>query len=343
MEPQDGHQVYEDSRKRPHISLEYEGGGVRVKQEPHTSGYYCAGPPPHDHFSPCGVKTEPGVGNGSCSSRLQHPPSFMSPSTPWYHHPTQTTTLPSHTQFQLFSSPVKSDMQLVNGATNTAVAHYPGLYTYTPGYPNPDHSSAYPFSPWGLGSPTPMSGATFGSLAGVDMTSSLKEGGVGPCPDEEGASRKRKSPRGPSRLKQELAEDDGWEPPLWRQQMENISKMREKRDAPVDLMGAHKNAEQTTNVSPQVRRYQVLVSLMLSSQTKDQITSQAMTALKTHGLTIENVISTPEEEIAKLIHPVGFWRKKAGYIKRVSQILLDEYGGDIPATMDQLVGSPVLL
>ena len=47
---------------------------------------------------------------------------------------------------------------------------------------------------------------------------------------------------------------------------------------------------------------------MLSSQTKDQITSQAMTALKTHGLTIENVISTPEEEIAKLIHPVGFWR-----------------------------------
>jgi endonuclease-3 len=172
------------------------------------------------------------------------------------------------------------------------------------------------------------------------MTSSLKEGGVGPCPDEEGASRKRKSPRGPSRLKQELAEDDGWEPPLWRQQMENISKMREKRDAPVDLMGAHKNAEQTTNVSPQVRRYQVLVSLMLSSQTKDQITSQAMTALKTHGLTIENVISTPEEEIAKLIHPVGFWRKKAGYIKRVSQILLDEYGGDIPATMDQLCALP---
>lgn len=47
---------------------------------------------------------------------------------------------------------------------------------------------------------------------------------------------------------------------------------------------------------------------MLSSQTKDQITAQAMTALKNHGLTIENIISTPEEEIARLIHPVGFWR-----------------------------------
>ena len=61
-------------------------------------------------------------------------------------------------------------------------------------------------------------------------------------------------------------------------------------------------------VCVQVRRYQVLVSLMLSSQTKDQITAQAMQALKRHGLTIENIISTPEEEIAKLIHPVGFWR-----------------------------------
>ena len=30
-------------------------------------------------------------------------------------------------------------------------------------------------------------------------------------------------------------------------------------------------------------------------------------------------------------------QKKAGYIKRVSQILRDKYGGDIPATMDQLV------
>jgi endonuclease-3 len=76
---------------------------------------------------------------------------------------------------------------------------------------------------------------------------------------------------------------------------------------------------------------------MLSSQTKDQITAQAMTALKSHGLTIENIIETPEEIVAQLIHPVGFWRKKAGYIKRASQILLDKYGGDIPTTMDELV------
>ena len=58
----------------------------------------------------------------------------------------------------------------------------------------------------------------------------------------------------------------------------------------------------------QVRRFQILVSLMLSSQTKDQITFAAMQNLRRFGLTIENVIQADEAAIARLIHPVGFWK-----------------------------------
>lgn len=47
---------------------------------------------------------------------------------------------------------------------------------------------------------------------------------------------------------------------------------------------------------------------MLSSQTKDQITFAAMEKLRKHGLSVENIINTDEEVIAKLIHPVGFWK-----------------------------------
>ncbi len=49
------------------------------------------------------------------------------------------------------------------------------------------------------------------------------------------------------------------------------------------------------------------MSLMLSSQTKDQITGKAMTNLKKHGLTVENILITPQEDIAKMINMVGFW------------------------------------
>lgn len=52
----------------------------------------------------------------------------------------------------------------------------------------------------------------------------------------------------------------------------------------------------------------MLVTLMLSTQTKDQVTFAAMQRLKQHGLTCSNINETEEAEIARLIHPVGFWK-----------------------------------
>ena len=63
--------------------------------------------------------------------------------------------------------------------------------------------------------------------------------------------------------------------------------------------------------SLQTVRYQVLISLMLSSQTKDQVTFAAMEKLKAHGLTIKNVLKTPASKIGELIYPVGFWKVSA--------------------------------
>lgn len=57
-----------------------------------------------------------------------------------------------------------------------------------------------------------------------------------------------------------------------------------------------------------MRRYQILVSLMLSSQTKDHVTAGAMHRLQKHGLTVENILKTQEDMVAQLIYPVGFWK-----------------------------------
>lgn len=54
----------------------------------------------------------------------------------------------------------------------------------------------------------------------------------------------------------------------------------------------------------------MLVSLMLSSQTKDQVTAAAMQKLRAHGCTVENILATDDEKLGKLIYPVGFWRVK---------------------------------
>ncbi len=48
-------------------------------------------------------------------------------------------------------------------------------------------------------------------------------------------------------------EEVDWEPPLWKQQYENIRTMRSKRDAPVDKYGCFMNAEK--EVPPEVCMY----------------------------------------------------------------------------------------
>lgn len=57
-------------------------------------------------------------------------------------------------------------------------------------------------------------------------------------------------------------------------------------------------------------RYQNLLSLMLSSQTKDQVTFAAMDRLINHGCTVENILATSDEKLGQLIYPVGFWKVK---------------------------------
>lgn len=47
---------------------------------------------------------------------------------------------------------------------------------------------------------------------------------------------------------------------------------------------------------------------MLSSQTKDEVTYNAMLRLREHGCTVDNILETTDEELGKLIYPVGFWK-----------------------------------
>ena len=85
---------------------------------------------------------------------------------------------------------------------------------------------------------------------------------------------------------------------------------------------------------PPVYRFQVLVSLMLSSQTKDEMTAAAVRRLQEHGLTAEKMAAIPEKELDSLISNVGFHNKKAVYIKQTAKLLLEKYGGDIPDTVE---------
>ena len=112
-------------------------------------------------------------------------------------------------------------------------------------------------------------------------------------------------------------------PEHWAEVYENIRTMRAGRTAPMDMMGFEQAHDPTA--SPPVRRYQCLVSLMFSSQSKDEVNFAAMARLKQHGLTVENILATNRETLERLIYPMEFWRSKAKYILSATKQIKEQH------------------
>lgn len=86
--------------------------------------------------------------------------------------------------------------------------------------------------------------------------------------------------------------------------------------------------------------YRVLVRTILSQRTRDENTDQATNNLFSKYKDIYEVADAPTEDVEELIRCSGFYRVKAGRIKEVSRILIDQYGGEVPNNMKELLELP---
>ena len=86
--------------------------------------------------------------------------------------------------------------------------------------------------------------------------------------------------------------------------------------------------------------YKVLVRTILSQRTRDENTDHATNNLFNKYKDIYEVVDAPIDDVKELIKPAGFYNVKAARIQEVSQILIDEYGGEVPDTVEELVKLP---
>lgn len=117
-----------------------------------------------------------------------------------------------------------------------------------------------------------------------------------------------------------------------------IKEMRLRIPAPVDTVGCERLAQR--DVPPKVKRFQHLIALMMSSQTKDQVTGEAMRRLQTElpgGLTLESILEVSPARLNELIGQVGFHNRKTEYIKKAAVVLRDKFGGDIPTEVEDMM------
>lgn len=118
--------------------------------------------------------------------------------------------------------------------------------------------------------------------------------------------------------------------------LDQIRRMRSDRSAPVDIMGCDKLA--LPDSSPRERRFQTLVALLLSSQTKDQVTAEAARRLFHQAPSPEALIALDSATIKGLIYPVGFYNRKGIYLRQLSERLIEL--GDVPTTVDEIAALP---
>jgi endonuclease-3 len=86
--------------------------------------------------------------------------------------------------------------------------------------------------------------------------------------------------------------------------------------------------------------FKVLISVLLSSRTKDPVTHQAVEQLFAKADSPQKMLRLDEEQVAKLIFPVGFYKQKAKHIKKIAGILSDSDANTIPSTFEQLTALP---
>jgi endonuclease-3 len=85
---------------------------------------------------------------------------------------------------------------------------------------------------------------------------------------------------------------------------------------------------------------ELLVSVMLSAQTTDVNVNRVTERLFEKYKRPEDYLAVPLEELQRDIYATGFYRQKARALRATMAMMLEEFGGRVPRTLDQLVRLP---
>ena len=86
--------------------------------------------------------------------------------------------------------------------------------------------------------------------------------------------------------------------------------------------------------------YELLFSVRLAAQCTDERVNKITPALFARFPTLQAFAEADVAEVEEYIHSCGFFRSKAKDIVNCAQVLLTQYGGRVPDTMEELVKLP---
>jgi endonuclease-3 len=85
---------------------------------------------------------------------------------------------------------------------------------------------------------------------------------------------------------------------------------------------------------------ELLVAVMLSAQTTDVNVNRVTERLFAKYRRPEDYLAVPPEELERDIYATGFFRQKAKSLRGTMQMLLEEFGGEVPRRLEDLIRLP---
>ncbi|MEJ7591596.1 MAG: endonuclease III [Planctomycetaceae bacterium] len=86
--------------------------------------------------------------------------------------------------------------------------------------------------------------------------------------------------------------------------------------------------------------FQLLVATILSAQCTDERVNQSTPELFLKYPDAANLAASSQEDVERIVRPLGFFRNKAANIRGMAQGLVDRFDGEVPQDIEQLVSLP---
>jgi len=87
-------------------------------------------------------------------------------------------------------------------------------------------------------------------------------------------------------------------------------------------------------------KFQMLIATLLSSRTKDTTTIPIVVKMFKKWKLPEDFIGVPSQDLEKELYGIGFYKVKAKNIKKLSEQIIEEFNGKVPASLEGMVTLP---
>jgi len=86
--------------------------------------------------------------------------------------------------------------------------------------------------------------------------------------------------------------------------------------------------------------FQLLIEAILAAQESDKKVNELRTKLFSKYKKPDDIVKAPLEELEKDISSINFYRRKAKLLKKCCEALVNDFGGEVPKSVEEMVKLP---